>query len=275
VSNLFEKFLPLMRTAMKEIRILIKQRKSDTVLVKKNDGDLTRNIDKIVENIFINYLIRYKIPVKVISEETGILNITSNPQFAMFLDPVDGSDIAARGYPLCSIALSLYCLETKKPLFSIIGDIIQGKIFYTNEKNAFIIEDEMIKPMKASDYKPLNECMLVCYAAKPDRIMKIFEQKKLFEQIGLFLNYGGPMDIARVGEGTVDIFLEFQKGFKCIDYVAGIDITQKSGAIITDLQGYELEPDFDLDGRKKFLVTSNRKLHEQILQLINNGEYIL
>lgn len=272
MADLFEIFVELMYSSMTEINNLMLKRQADIVLKKKADGDLTRNIDKIVEDNFIRKLEEIMLPVTLITEETGVINLSEFPYYALFLDPVDGSDMAARGYPLCSIAMSLYNLDKMKPEISLIGDIGQGKLFCSYEGNAFIYKNNNAKiPIKVAPYKVLKDCMMVCYAAKPARLMKIFEQKNVFEKVGLFLNYGGPMDIARVGEGTVDIFLEFQKGFKSIDFVAGIDIAEKAGAVVTDLQGNPFQVKIDLDSRQKFLVSTNKEIHNQILELLSSN----
>lgn len=269
MMDLFEMFIDLMYSSMSEVNNLMLERQADIVLKKKADGDLTRNIDKIVEDNFIRKLEKVQLPVTLITEETGVINLFDSPHYVLFLDPVDGSDMAARGYPLCSIAMSLYDLDKMKPVISLIGDISSEKMFCSYKGDAFIYKknNERI-PINVASYRPLENCMMVCYAAKPVRLMKIFEQKRVFEKVGLFLNYGGPMDIARIGEGTVDIFLEFQKGFKSIDFVAGIDIAEKAGAIATDLQGNPLTVKIDLESRQKFLVSANRETHDQILGLL-------
>lgn len=267
MTDKFDIFVQLMALSMSKINKLILERQADIVLKKKEDGDLTRNIDKIVEDGFIKKLREIRLPVTLITEETGVINLSGAPHYALFLDPVDGSDMAARGYPLCSIAMTLFDLDKMKSEISLIGDLGRNKMFCAYDENAFIYKNNCEKiPIKVASYKPLEECMMVCYAAKPARLIKIFEQKELFEKIGLFLNYGGPMDIARVGEGTVDTFLEFQKGFKSIDYIAGIDIAEKAGAIVTDLQGNPLNVKIDLESRQKFLVSANKEIHNQILE---------
>lgn len=272
MEHIFETFVKLMHSSILEINNLMLKKQADIVLKKKADGDLTRNIDKIVEDNFIRKLKEINLPVVLITEETGVINLSQSPLYALFLDPVDGSDMAARGYPLCSIAMSLYNLDKMEPELSLIGDIGSGKLFCSYKGKAFIYKNNNEKIiMKAAPYRPLEKCMMVCYAAKPARLMKIFEQRKIFEKVGLFLNYGGPMDIARIGEGTVDIFLEFQKGFKSIDFVAGIDIAEKAGAVVTDLQGNPFTIKIDLESRQKFLVTTNKEIHNQILDLLSEN----
>lgn len=269
-EKVFNDFLNIVREAVSKVYPIISNNEGNVVLNKKDDGDVTRNIDILVESFIKEKLINLKLPIRLISEECGTFDVSNAPDFILFLDPIDGTDMAARGYPLSSIALSFHEIDTMETIFSIVADIFQNKYYCSYNNEAYVLKNNKKSKLSCAAYKPIQESLLVCYSAKPQRLMKLFDKRTLFENVGLFFNYGGPLDIARVGEGTVDAYLEFQKGFKPIDFVAGMDIVEKAGGIVTDLKGNKIVISRELEIRQKFLASSCSKLHNEILELYNS-----
>ena len=94
--------------------------------IKGAGGDYMMNIDKIAEDIFIKYLLKF---ANIQSEESGYIkspNISN--EFLIYLDPIDGSDNLRVGLPYygTSIALSI----KNKIKLSFIYNLANNTYFY-------------------------------------------------------------------------------------------------------------------------------------------------
>src|SRR3989344_1695102 len=67
-------------------------------LVQKNQfGETTLRVDIECEKAILNFLREVKIPIRVISEEHGQVDITENPRYLGILDGLDGSNVYKKG----------------------------------------------------------------------------------------------------------------------------------------------------------------------------------
>ena len=268
-EELLSQYIIIVNETIDTVRPLLFEGRGGEVVKEKSDGDVTRNIDLVIEDLVKKRTMSIGLPVQFISEECGVLDLSPSPDFVLVLDPIDGTDMAVRGYPLCSVSLSLHHRDTMKPIIAVIGDIFQKKLYYASEKGAFVISRDKVVMLRPANTKQMEDAMLVSYAAKPYRLLSLLNQRELIEKVKLLFNYGGPMDIARVGAGTVDAFIEFDKGFKIIDYAAGIFIAKMAGAVVTDLNGTEIKLPRDLEHRQKLLASCSEQLHQEILSSLD------
>ena len=235
---------------------------------KIKDDKVTRFVDTIAEKICLKVLKKTKVSFMLISEESGIKTYGQNPKITVILDPLDGTDCAIRGIPLCSVALSIHDYKSMETLAAAIGHPFTGKIFYATKDKAFC-NGEKIRP---SLVKAIEKAFIVTYAAKPDRLVSLVKRKELIKKVGLLLNYGGPFNIAQVGSGEVDAFIEYEKGFKCIELAAGAHIAKVAGAIVTDIHGNEIKIHPDLQHRTTLIAACTLELHSKLKRILNNGD---
>lgn len=69
------------------------------------DGTPTSEIDKIAENTVLDYIVRNKVPLNVLSEEIGYVDYGHSD--TLVLDPIDGSTNAAAGVPVFTISMGV------------------------------------------------------------------------------------------------------------------------------------------------------------------------
>ena len=79
----------------------------------RNDGDTTHAFDEELEER-LQFLVRSRLPIRFSSEERSDVDLVGSPELLALVDPLDGSDVAARGYPLCSISISLVDMANLK-----------------------------------------------------------------------------------------------------------------------------------------------------------------
>lgn len=232
------------------------------------DDKVVLFVDTIAEKICLKVLKKANVSFMLISEESGVEIYGQKPEIVVILDPLDGTDCAVRGIPICSVALSIHDYKTMETLAAAIGHPFTRKIYYASKEKAYCNGRE-IRP---SAVTALQKAFIITYASKPDRLTSLMKHKRLIENVGLLLNYGGPFNIAQVGSGEVDVFIEFEKGFKCIELAAGIHIAKVAGAIVTDVYGNEVKIHPDLQHRSTLIAASTLELHHEVLQLLSEGD---
>jgi fructose-1,6-bisphosphatase/inositol monophosphatase family enzyme len=245
-----------------EIRRRVANLEGLEAIAERSDGDTTHSFDSFAENRIIQVLRRTGLNLTITSEESPSMVLGSGDDFVAIVDPIDGSDMVARGYPLASIAVSLVENQNNKPVLSRIYEIFTNTHFSASGGVA-LRNGRAVKP---SNVKSLSSAFIVAYAAPYGR-RRLGLSRSLFEsKAELFLNYGGPLDIAKVGTGQCDGVAESVKGFAPRDLVAGWHIATCAGAASCKLDGSPLKVDVRESSRTKFLVAANVTLLEQMVQ---------
>jgi len=263
--------IKIISQASKLVKASISDPEAHKEINLKQDGDITKQIDLISESFIEGKLKTVISNYQLISEENQF-KYNPNPKYTILLDPVDGTEMLLRGYPLGNIAMSIHLTESMKTIFGIVVDITTEIIYYANEIGAYKIENNKKSDIKTSSIKSLKESFIGSYFGKNPRIQQFMEYKNLIASINRVFNYGGPLEIIRVAYGGADAFLEFVKGFKSIDYASAVYIAQKAGAKVTNLKGTELIINEDLFKREKFVVAATDELLYEILNTIDNDK---
>jgi fructose-1,6-bisphosphatase/inositol monophosphatase family enzyme len=231
-------------------------------VAQRPDGDTTHSFDRMAEDRIIGVLERTGLNLTVISEESPKITMGSGGDFVAIVDPIDGSDMVARGYPLASTAFSLVDSSNNEPALSHIYEIFTD-VHYSASHGSASRNGRAVRP---SNVKSLDCAFIVAYAA-PYELRKLGLSRSLLESdAALFLNYGGPLDIAKVGTGQCDGVAESVEGFAPRDLVPGWHIATCAGAVSCKLDGSPLRIDVGEDSRTKFLVAANNELLVQMLQ---------
>jgi fructose-1,6-bisphosphatase/inositol monophosphatase family enzyme len=136
------------------------------------------------------------------------------------VDPLDGSDVAARGYPLCSISVSIIDLEANTPVLSRIAEVFTGHQFAAFRETA-TRNDQPIRP---SNIVEPHDAFVVSYCASRSRLSKVARDIDKSSAFSLVLDYGGMLDIAKVGSGQCDAMIEATSGIVAREYIGGVHI---------------------------------------------------
>jgi fructose-1,6-bisphosphatase/inositol monophosphatase family enzyme len=228
----------------------------------KRGGNATHAFDLELEEALFRFFERWAIPARFSSEERPDIDLSTDPQLLVLIDPLDGSDVAARGYPMCSISVSIVDMETKTPLLSRIVEVFTG-LQYAARDGAATVNGAPIRPSAVTAAK---DAFVVSYFASRSRLAA-FRDSANWDSFKLVLNYGGMLDIAKVGSGQCDAMVEVLKGMVAREYVPGIHIAETAGAVATTLTGDPVPVLLNRDARSRFVVAGTRALHTELLDL--------
>ena len=123
-------------------------------------------------------------------------------------------------------------LETQAPLLSRIAEVFTGAQYAARDGAATLNGS----PMRPSTVTAAADAFVVSYLASRSRI-RSFRGSSGWESFRLVLDYGGVLDIAKVGSGQCDAMVEVLKGMVAREYVAGVHIARTAGAIATTPSG--------------------------------------
>lgn len=227
-----------------------------------NDGHTTYAFDHKIEERLLQFFVKSRLPIRFSSEERTDIDLVGSPELLALIDPLDGSDVAARGYPLCSISVSLVDIATRTPLLSRIVEVFTG-LQYSARGDLALKNGAPIRP---STIESIGDAFVVSYFASRSRMDKVASQHSGWSRCRLVLNYGGMLDIAKVGAGQCDAMIEVLNGMVAREYVSGIHIAQAAGAATSDLQGEPIPILLDRDARSTFVVAATPQLHAELLE---------
>ena len=225
------------------------------------DGDTTHAFDEELEERLLQFFIRSRLPIRFSSEERSDVDLVGSPEILALVDPLDGSDVAARGYPLCSISISLIDMASRTPLLSRIVEVFTG--FQYSARGDLALKDGA--PIKPSGINSLSEAFIVSYFASRSRMAKVAAHDSGWSSCRLVLNYGGLLDIAKVGAGQCDAMIEVLNGMVAREYVAGVHIARAAGATASTLNGDPVPVLLDREERSTFVVAATPQLHAELL----------
>lgn len=230
----------------------------------KSDGDTTHAFDSDLEDALLRFFEGCGLPSRFSSEEREDVDLAADPQFVVLVDPLDGSEVAARGYPMCSISVAVVEMGTRAPVLSRIVEVFTG--FQYAARDGIATMNGV--PMKPSRVTRARDAMVVSYFASRSRI-GAFAGAQGWDAFKLLLNYGGLLDIAKVGAGQCDAMVEVLKGMVAREYIAGVHIAATAGATATTLSGDPVPVLLERDARSKFVVAATPQLHEELLRLFS------
>lgn len=240
--------------------------------------------DKDTENGYQKRLEECGTPFKFLSEEAGMIEINENAEgkkYYVVCDPFDGSYLFQHGIPAFWYS-SLALFDTDMtPACCAVSDCFPKVIAFANEQGAFLSDldgDQLLHKVKLDkDYREsmgrpdvtkMDGASIESYAMKPKKFLLplVDEYRELLKPFKFFHPNGGPYGFVDVAEGKIDCYFARRQPF--VDVFSGIFIAQQAGVVVTDFEGNDVKFIDDEETMWDVLVTTNPKLHEEVLKKI-------
>jgi myo-inositol-1(or 4)-monophosphatase len=178
------------------------------------------------------------------------------------IDPLDGTNNFAHGFPPVGVSLAL--LADGQPVVGVIHDPLRGETFAATAGGGATLDGQ---PIQVSSVGQLADAFLATgfpydRRTAPDNNVERLDHF-LRRSLGVRRAGAAVLDQAYVACGRLDGFWEIR--LKPWDVAAGVLLVREAGGRATDFEG---SPDC-LSG--EFIVASNGRIHDDMLRVICEG----
>lgn len=251
-------------------------------MVQKNPcGDMSLMGDIEAENAVIETFRKARIPIKIISEEHGELDIAENPVLLAVLDGLDGTKEYKKSRKKGRYGTMLGIFSNLNPkydnyVFSGVMEHSTRKLFHAAKgKGSFILINGKEKPISCSSAKHLIKGKTIIYADEEfdknrnitliqDTFLSKLKGYKYLSATSSAVHY---VDLA---SGKADLVLECTRK-RNLEIATAYGLVTESGGIMTTLDGISLQNRRYLQfGQKEFLPVISASSKELVKALIIN-----
>ncbi len=226
-------------------------------------GDVSMNIDIVAENVIIETLNNAKANLLLVSEEIGDKYIgdeekAKQGQDILIVDPLDGSNNAARGIPYCSVSIA-YANGSK------INDILKAVVLNLNTKDIFwaekgkgaFLNDAKIQ---VSELDISHKCIFELNLPKKNTLKLLQDLTPIIKRFYRIRILGSSaLTLCQIARGSMEAFINLRPSNRLVDVAAGMLILKEAGGKIFSLDGTEIEKELSISVKFPF-IASNPKL---------------
>ncbi len=243
-------------------------------------GEISLLADIEAEKAVLDTLKEYNLPIRIISEEHDIINLSNNPKFLGILDGLDGTKEYETKGPNGRYGTMFGIFNGINPNYSdyIFSGIIEHptrKLFYAvKNKGAFIIENNSKNKIKTSNKKELSKETIIYYHKDAEKkfnvdnsYRKLLSEFKKFNFTDMYAAQTKYIDIA---SGKADLALEFTRK-RNLEIAVGFGLIKEAGGSTLDINGRDLGQNryfkfgYNKEDHKTLLVAATKELALSII----------
>ncbi|MFX3674242.1 MAG: inositol monophosphatase family protein [Paenisporosarcina sp.] len=227
-----------------------------SIETKADANDLVTNIDKEIEQFFIQY-IKSNYPNHLILGEEGFGDdLTSLNGTVWILDPIDGTMNFIHQKRNFAISLGIY--QDGVGVLGYVYDVVLDELYSAQKGHGAYLNDERIPFLESTS---INEAIIGMNASwvVPNGYIEHEGLIQLVKDVRGIRSYGSAaLELAYVSTGRIDAYMSMR--LSPWDVAGGMIIASEVGAVSTNLCGEQL----NLLGQDTFIVARNG-LHDQII----------
>jgi len=184
-------------------------------------------LDHQAQTAITEYLTKYDIPVKLVSEEgdktfgAGTHVITA--------DPVDGTSNLARGLSPAVSSLSVSESDHQSGVFAgIVTNFYTGETFYAEKNQGATLDDQPIRVAAPEKYSRALISIDISKGPRLDCTRRLLEMSRHLRSEG-----SSAMSLCHVASGTMDAHIDLRGIVRATDVSAGLLILKEAGGLYT------------------------------------------
>jgi len=231
-------------------------------------GDVMKKIDLAAEKALIDTLQDFGASCTLISEESGVKKIGSQPSnFYVTTDPVDGTTNAVRGIPFIATSIAVSKAPYLKDVeAALVSDLIHD-ITYTAKRGYGAFKNE--ERVQSSSMSTLEKAVVGLDLSAVEKrelitpLITVLEKTKHLRHLG-----ANALELCYIADGTTDAFIDLRGKLRVTDIAGAYLILREAGGIMVALEGKELDAPLTTTERVSFIATANKVLYETIKKLL-------
>jgi fructose-1,6-bisphosphatase/inositol monophosphatase family enzyme len=221
-------------------------------------GDLSMKIDLIAEKVIIDSLQQANTNILLISEELGEKYIgdpdkAKKNQSILIVDPLDGSNNAARGVPYCSVSIA-FAVGNR------ISDIIKAVVLNLNTKDIYWAEKEKGAylneiQLQVSNLGITEKCFFELNLPMRNLMTKLQELSPLIRKFYRIRILGSSaLTLCQIAKGSMEAFINLRHSNRLVDVAAGLLILKEAGGKIFSTDGTEIDCELSINSKFPFIA---------------------
>ena len=255
-----------------EVHPILGTRKASQKFSRGAGGDISMQIDLVAEKVLIQSLEKVSVNILLISEEIGEKYI-GNKELALknknvlIVDPVDGSNNAARGIPYCSVSIAYAIGNTADSIKkAVVLDLVTKDIYWAVKgKGAYLNEDEI----RVSDLDINDQCYCEINLSKKNLFKNIDNIRSVLQKFHRIRILGSSaLTLCQIAKGSMEAFINLRESNRLVDVAAGFLILQEAGGKMMFINGDEISGELSINLRFPFFA-SNLKLVPFLINSLN------
>lgn len=222
--------------------------KAHEIVGESSLGGTTRYFDKLAEDTVIDYLTANEVPCELISEEIG--HVHFGDEFALYLDPIDGSNNALFGLPFYCTSIGIFH-EDKQ--YGLVRNLVWDEWYEGMSEYGALYNGKPLETMHASS-------IISLYTKKGKYIEELREYSSKIRCLGSVA-----LEICYVSKGSLLAFIDVRDKMRATDIAAAKVVLESAGGIVTDEHGQPL----DLDDKLVNIVASyDHNIHASLVRAL-------
>ncbi len=215
-------------------------------------GDKTRRADKWAEDYLVELLRHTGLPLRIVSEEAGVIDLVEKPAVIAAVDPLDGSVNYVAGIPFASVSIAFAYID--KPYMSsvvagCVADIFHRTTYSFHDDRAYV-DGAPARPLET----PINA---VTVYSRSSGIFPILEEyvRHTGKKMRLRVLGSASLEIIYAGLGMTSLFVNIYNTLRNIDLAAATAFNARLGVKSYRINGEVLDMMLDDIHTTRSLVT--------------------
>jgi fructose-1,6-bisphosphatase/inositol monophosphatase family enzyme len=224
------------------------------------DGTPTLSIDKVAEDVIVEYITDNEIPLNILSEEA--VYIDNKADKTLVIDPIDGTYNSVMGIPFYSVSMAIGTKSMADVEAGIVQNVITGELFYAESGKGAFRDGCRLNVRKYVQ----KQSTLFVYMGRHSKVDCYHVTKKANRSRSMGC---ASLEMCMVAKGSADGYYfnadHYDKSIRVIDIAASALILREAGGEIVDLSGNRLDMPFDLKVRSNFLAYGDEAIKGVLL----------
>lgn len=223
-------------------------------------GSSTSLIDKVAEDVIIDYIESNDLNLNILSEEAGYLD--RGAEQTIVVDPIDGTANYHSEIPFYSVSLAIGIDALSNVSHGLVRNLVNGDIYYAEKGKGAWMNNIRINTRSFSQ----EESLFLAYVGnQADRnICEFIDKPRRVRSLGC-----ASLEMCHVARGRADGFyfncLDFAKRMRIVDIAASSLALREAGGGLFGLDGTILDMKFSLDDRANFFALGDPRAKEMMI----------
>lgn len=223
---------------------------------KADANDLVTNMDKEIEQFFIEHIRKDYVGHAILGEEGFGDDLQSLKGYVWMLDPIDGTMNFI--HQQRNFAISLGIFKDGVGVFGYIYDVMNDELYSAQKGHGAYMNDEPIPILESTTISRAIIGMNASWVV-PNRYIENEGLIRLVKDVRGIRSYGSAaLELAYVSTGRIDAYMSMR--LSPWDVAGGVVIAEEVGAVATNLKGQPLK----FLGQDTFIV-ARKSLHDALL----------